>query len=209
MRKNCWAMRRAFPAGSSNGGTWPDSPTSPILSLWSHGDVARRLEERGPQQAVEDAMQALRTAFGASVPQPVGSLATSWMADPFSRGAQQFLAVGRDLRGSRRPGGAVGRAALLCRRGHVPAATRHGPRRMALRPSRRESVWRVEFFDWKGALAEKWGLTPWRRLVQHREKRHRHGACPLFSACPLRSTQPCQPIPSGWHIPHSRPPPEA
>ena len=31
-------------------------------------------------------------------------------------------------------------------------------------------------------LAEKWGLAPWRRLMQYGEKRHRHGACPPFSA---------------------------
>ncbi len=30
----------------------------------------------------------------------------------------------------------------------------------------------------------KWGLAPWRKLVWQREKRCRHGACPLFPPCP-------------------------
>jgi monoamine oxidase len=67
---------------------------TPILSFWSHGDAARRLDEAGLQTAVEDAMKALRAVFPSAATAPIGSIATSWTADPFARGAHAYLPVG-------------------------------------------------------------------------------------------------------------------
>ena len=67
---------------------------APMLSLCSHGEAARRLEEGGPQAAVDEALCALRVVFRSAVPAPVASLTTSWSSDPFSRGAHVYLPLG-------------------------------------------------------------------------------------------------------------------
>jgi len=67
---------------------------SPILSFWSHGNAARRLDEVGEEAAVEEAMKCLRAIFTSAVTEPVASLVTNWNADPFSRGAHSCLPVG-------------------------------------------------------------------------------------------------------------------
>jgi len=67
---------------------------STILSLWSHGDAARKLEDQGPQVAIDEAMKSLRAVFKSTIPEPVDSQATSWITDPYSRGAHVYLPVG-------------------------------------------------------------------------------------------------------------------
>jgi monoamine oxidase len=67
---------------------------APILSLWSHGDAARRLESAGADAATKKAVAAVRRVFGENTPAPTGSLVTSWGTDPFSLGAYSHWPVG-------------------------------------------------------------------------------------------------------------------
>jgi monoamine oxidase len=65
-----------------------------ILSLWSCGDAARWLERRSGEEAVSDAMTAVRRMFGAEVPDPTAWRVTRWGSDPFARGCYCHLPVG-------------------------------------------------------------------------------------------------------------------
>jgi monoamine oxidase len=67
---------------------------APVLSLWSYGDAARRLEQAGPKTAVEEALKALQVVFKDAVTNPVESAVTNWNADPYSQGAHLYLPVG-------------------------------------------------------------------------------------------------------------------
>lgn len=58
------------------------------------GDYARKAEAMNDRQMVADCMQAVRTMFGAAVPEPSGHLATRWSTDPNSRGAYSYSKVG-------------------------------------------------------------------------------------------------------------------
>lgn len=64
------------------------------LSIWSHGDAARALERGGRTSAVAEAMAVLRRMFNAAPTAPTSSLATNWIADPFSSGVFTCLPVG-------------------------------------------------------------------------------------------------------------------
>jgi monoamine oxidase len=66
----------------------------PILSLWSHGRAARRLEQLSRSRAADEAMQTIRRAFGHSTPDPEQVAVTGWINDPFSRGCYTNLPVG-------------------------------------------------------------------------------------------------------------------
>jgi monoamine oxidase len=70
-----------------------DQPAT-VLSVWSHGEAARKLEQAGRAKAVEQAMAVLRGMFGSALPEPAVSLITAWNLDPFSGGAFTHLPVG-------------------------------------------------------------------------------------------------------------------
>ncbi len=76
---------------------WTDlsrSQSAPILSLWSHGDAARRLEKLSKEAAVAEAMKAVRSVFGSAAIAPDAAVTTGWTADPFSLGAYVHLPLG-------------------------------------------------------------------------------------------------------------------
>ncbi len=82
---------------SSHLGIWADLSRpqgAPILSLWSHGQAARRMDKLAKPQAVAEALDVVRRAFGAGVPEPEAALVTNWGVDPFSRGVYVNLPVG-------------------------------------------------------------------------------------------------------------------
>jgi len=58
------------------------------------GEYAENAEAMSDQKMVADCMQAVRTMFGADVPEPSGHLATRWSTNPNSRGAYSYSAVG-------------------------------------------------------------------------------------------------------------------
>lgn len=58
------------------------------------GDYARKVEAMDDAAMVADCMDAVRTMFGADVPEPSGHLATRWSENPNSRGAYSYSAVG-------------------------------------------------------------------------------------------------------------------
>jgi monoamine oxidase len=80
-RWNYWMNCRTF--GSQN-----------ILVGVSVGDYAARVEREDDDQVRADAMQAIRTMFGAGAPSPVGMRVSRWSEDPLSRGAYSFAKLG-------------------------------------------------------------------------------------------------------------------
>ena len=66
----------------------------PILSMWSQGDAARRLESLSDEEAVREAMEVLRSIFDKDATDPVNSIVTRWSADPFTRGVYSHMRVG-------------------------------------------------------------------------------------------------------------------
>lgn len=58
------------------------------------GDYARQAEAMGDAAMVADCMDAVRTMFGADVPEPSAHLATRWSKNPNSRGAYSYSTVG-------------------------------------------------------------------------------------------------------------------
>ncbi|MCC0036122.1 MAG: FAD-dependent oxidoreductase [Hoeflea sp.] len=58
------------------------------------GDYARKVEAMDDAAMVADCMDAVRTMFGADVPEPSGHLATRWSKNPNSQGAYSYSALG-------------------------------------------------------------------------------------------------------------------
>ena len=67
---------------------------TPVLLAFSAADRADRIEKMSDAQIVADAMQAARTMFGSSIPDPIAVQITRWRADPFALGSYSFNAVG-------------------------------------------------------------------------------------------------------------------
>lgn len=67
---------------------------APVLTAFVAGSVAHSMESQSNDAITADAMQVLRTMFGASTPDPTDVLVTRWAADPFSRGAYAYIPVG-------------------------------------------------------------------------------------------------------------------
>jgi len=65
-----------------------------ILVGFCVGGFAPRAEAMSDAEMAADAMQALRSMFGADAPEPVATLATRWSLNPWSRGAYSFAKVG-------------------------------------------------------------------------------------------------------------------
>ena len=73
-----------------------------VLSLWSHGNSARALEEMSDQLTVEAALDALRAVYGSAVTEPTHHMVTRWGSDPFARGAYSNLPVGSTAKAFKR-----------------------------------------------------------------------------------------------------------
>jgi len=69
------------------------SPENILLGV-SGGDYPFVAEKMSDPEMFADCMTALRTMFGASIPEPVGHLATRWSEDPYTLGAYSYTAVG-------------------------------------------------------------------------------------------------------------------
>ena len=65
-----------------------------ILVGFCVGGFAPQAEAMSDTEMVGDAMQALRSMFGADAPDPVATLATRWSHNPWSRGAYSFAKNG-------------------------------------------------------------------------------------------------------------------
>jgi polyamine oxidase len=66
----------------------------PILLGGVSGDYALRLENEGAVAFVEQAMKTLRYLFGNNIPDPVSTVTTNWINDPFSQGSYSYIPVG-------------------------------------------------------------------------------------------------------------------
>jgi len=58
------------------------------------GDYAQTVEAMNDEAMVADCMDAVRTMFGADIPEPTAHLATRWSRNPNSRGAYSYSSVG-------------------------------------------------------------------------------------------------------------------
>jgi monoamine oxidase len=67
---------------------------APVLLGFNAAQRGREIEALTDAQTVDDAMQALRSMFGAAIPEPTGYQITRWAADPCARGAYSFNALG-------------------------------------------------------------------------------------------------------------------
>lgn len=68
----------------------------PVLVGFRGGRGAEADEALSDTARAARAMAALRAAYGAGVPEPVGVQATRWRADPYARGSYSFFATGSD-----------------------------------------------------------------------------------------------------------------
>lgn len=66
----------------------------PIVLLFSGAGQARNFEQLSPETLTERAMTTLRRVYGATIPNPVGSIRTSWGTDQFAYGSYSFALVG-------------------------------------------------------------------------------------------------------------------
>lgn len=66
----------------------------PLLAGFNAARTADELEALDDRATRALAMEALRTMFGRSVPDPLGSQVSRWRQDPFALGAYSFKAVG-------------------------------------------------------------------------------------------------------------------
>ncbi len=65
-----------------------------ILLGFCFGDYAQTAEAMNDDEMVADCMDAVRTMFGAEIPEPSGHLSTRWSKNPNSRGAYSYSSVG-------------------------------------------------------------------------------------------------------------------
>jgi monoamine oxidase len=66
----------------------------PLIVGFNAARMADEMEELDDRDTAASAMTALRSMFGSSVPDPVGSQISRWRRDPFALGAYSFKAVG-------------------------------------------------------------------------------------------------------------------
>ncbi|MBL8161000.1 MAG: FAD-dependent oxidoreductase [Anaerolineae bacterium] len=83
----------------ANHGEWTEwvsymrAANMPILLGFNAADRGCEIEAWSDEQIVANAMQTLRTMFGADVPDPVDYQITRWASDPFARGSYSFNPV--------------------------------------------------------------------------------------------------------------------
>ena len=66
----------------------------PVLLGFNAADRGMEIERLSDEAIVASAMQTLKTIYGKGIPEPIGFQITRWAADPFSRGAYSFNALG-------------------------------------------------------------------------------------------------------------------
>jgi len=66
----------------------------PLLLGFLAAQAAQAMEQQSDEATVASALQALRTMYGARVPQPRAWAVTRWSADPWARGSYSFNALG-------------------------------------------------------------------------------------------------------------------
>jgi len=59
------------------------------------GTYGKAIEKMSDKQIVDDAMSALRSAYGKDIPEPNKWLVTRWNSDPFSFGSYSFAKTGK------------------------------------------------------------------------------------------------------------------
>lgn len=62
----------------------------PVLLGFFSASAGAHLEKWSDQQIIDQAMNSLRTKYGADLPQPIGSKITRWASDPYAHGAYTF-----------------------------------------------------------------------------------------------------------------------
>lgn len=65
-----------------------------ILVALSVGNYAAKIEKKSEEAMLADAMKAVRTMFGASVPDPSDYVVTRWSQDKYAKGAYSYSKVG-------------------------------------------------------------------------------------------------------------------
>ena len=71
---------------------------SPVLLGFNAAGYARKIDAWSDEEIVADAMDVLRTIYGADIPDPESWQMTRWALDPFARCAYSFNAVGASVR---------------------------------------------------------------------------------------------------------------
>jgi monoamine oxidase len=66
----------------------------PVLLAFTTGSFAREAESLSDADTVAGIMKALRSLYGPTIPDPVGSLVTRWASNPFTHGSYSFYRVG-------------------------------------------------------------------------------------------------------------------
>lgn len=66
----------------------------PVLLAFTGADTAKAVEAMDDRAILSEAMAAVRTMFGSSVPDPVAQQFTRWSRDPFALGSYSYTAVG-------------------------------------------------------------------------------------------------------------------
>lgn len=70
----------------------------PILLGFNAADYAHTLATWRDEAVVADALDVLRTLYGAAIPDPVRWQRTNWLHDPFARGSYSFNGIGASRR---------------------------------------------------------------------------------------------------------------
>jgi len=73
---------------------WAPHGGMPVLIAFYGAQFGRDLERESDAGIARRGLDALRSMFGAAVPEPVSFLTTRWLADPFARGSYSHLPVG-------------------------------------------------------------------------------------------------------------------
>lgn len=66
----------------------------PVLLGAVSGEAAIELEKEGNAAFIQRAVYTLRELFGNNIPDPLKTVVTNWLSDPFSRGSYSYIPVG-------------------------------------------------------------------------------------------------------------------
>lgn len=85
----------------------------PVLLGFNAADYARQITPWSDEEVVADAMNVLRTIYGADIPEPDGWQRSQWAADPFALCSYSFNAVGANVETRRALARSVGERLLF------------------------------------------------------------------------------------------------
>ena len=109
----------------------------PVLMCFQAGSIARAAEALPDARIVAGAMEWLRSAFGASVPDPVAHQMTRWSADPFTLGSYSYFAKGSSPADADALAAPVGDRLFFAGEADLARPPGHRPRRLRVGPARR------------------------------------------------------------------------